>query len=128
MGSQWTRRSATMAGASVLSALLIPAGAASATPSFTSGSWGTQGGGAVEVKADGSYDMAFTDETTQQAVFSNGRLVSKKPNADGKLELTLKPAAKGPVEYYVIVLEDSGNGVLLAVENGQRHKAAELTK
>ena len=128
MGSQWTRRSATLAGAFVLSALLFPLGSASAATAFTSGSWGTQGGGAVEIKADGSYDMAFTDETTQQAVFSNGRLISKKPNAEGKLELTLKPMAKGPVDYYVIVLEADGNGTLFAVQGGQRHKAAELSK
>lgn len=125
MRNALVRRAATLAGALLLSLFLIvhPAPASAAA----SGSWGTSDGGAVAVKADGSYDMAFTDAETGQSVFSTGRVVSRQTTSDGKVEMTLKPIGGGTTTY-VIEVDPDGNGTLYAVEGGARHKAADLTK
>jgi hypothetical protein len=126
------RRPASLAGAFAFAAIFLfsPGLATAQTPAFTTGSWGTADGGAVEVKADGSYDMSFTDAETNASIFSTGKLISKKPTADGKLELTLKPSgqAGASADTYLIDVGADGNGELFAVVAGAKHKAAVLTK
>jgi hypothetical protein len=124
------RRLAGWAGAmAFFAAVTVSAGIAMAQPTFTSGSWGTADGGAVEVSDNGAYNMAFTDETTKTNIFSTGKLISKKPTSDGKLELILKPTAPtAAADTWVIDIDSSGNGELFAVKGGERHKAATLTK
>jgi hypothetical protein len=104
---------------------VLGAHSASAQPTFKSGDWGTADGGAVAVKPDGSFDAAFTDSETSEAVFTTGKVVNRQAAGDS-LELTLKPNGKD--ETYVIVVHADGNAELFRVSGGARHKAAVLTK
>ncbi|HWE44764.1 MAG TPA: hypothetical protein VG407_01940 [Caulobacteraceae bacterium] len=129
MGEKLGRRLAAMAGA-FLCAAVLTAGASWAQPSFTEGSWATDDGGAVSIDKSGVFNIAFTDPQTHDNIFSTGKLVSKAPTADGKLELTLKPASPVPggITEWVVDVGADGNGELFAVANGQRRRESALTK
>jgi hypothetical protein len=123
------RRLAARAGAVVFAATLALAAGMSAAQPAGEQSWGTADGGAVAIEADGTYNMAFTDEGTKASVFSDGKVTSKTTTADGKTEYMLKPAAPvAGVDSWVVDVDASGNGVLYAVSKGSRRQAATLTK
>ena len=92
-------RAASRACATTLALVLtFSAAAASAQPTFTSGDWGTSDGGVVVVKANGTYELAITDESNEKSIFSEGKVVDRKPSGD-KLVLTLKPNAGRSEEH-----------------------------
>ena len=129
MGGKLGRRRLGKAGALVCAAVLM-AGAALAQPAFTEGNWGTDDGGAVSIDKSGVFNIAFTDQQTHANIFSTGKVVSKTPTSDGKLELTLKPSAPvpGDIDGWVVDVGADGNGELYAVSKGQRRKESNLTK
>ena len=129
MGGKLGRRLASMAGA-LACVTILAAGTAWAQPAFTAGDWATDDGGAVTVDKTGVFNILFTDQVTHANVFSTGKVVSKTPTADGKLELTLKPSAPvaGGIDSWVIDVGADGNGELYAVSKGERRKESNLTK
>ena len=129
MSGKLGRRLAGMAGA-LACVTVLAAGAAWAQPTFTDGNWETDDGGAVTIDKTGVFNILFTDQVTHANVFSTGKVVSKTPTADGKLELTLKPTAAVPggIDGWVIDVGADGNGELYAVSKGERRKESNLTK
>ncbi|HEY3812366.1 MAG TPA: hypothetical protein VGL66_04010 [Caulobacteraceae bacterium] len=130
MGGKLGRRLAGMAGAFACAAVLTAGAASWAQPAFTDGSWGTDDGGAVSIDKSGTFNVVFTDQETHANVFSTGKVISKKPTADGKLELTLKPTAPaaGGIDAWIVDVAADGNGELYAVSKGERRKESNLTK
>jgi hypothetical protein len=123
------RRAASMARALVLTTTILASAASAQTPSFKSGDWGTEDGGAVVVRADGAFDLAITDSTTGDSIFSQGKVTARTPTADGKLALTLQPAQpNAKVGQFIIEVATDGSGVLFVQAGGSRHQAATLKK
>ncbi|MBS0296668.1 MAG: hypothetical protein JSR45_10170 [Proteobacteria bacterium] len=105
--------------------LAFGAGSALAQPSFKSGDWGTTDGGAVAVHPDLTFDAAFTDAETNEAVFTTGKCGPPKP-VGPDVELSCRP--NGKAQTYIIIVHADGTGQLDVVSGGARHKAATLTK
>lgn len=120
------RAASTACAATIALVLAATAGMASAQPTFTSGDWGAPDGGVVVIKANGTYELAITDESNDKSIFSEGKVVDKKPTADGKLALTLKPTVGGGT--FVVEVAADGSAELFIVDGGGRHKAASLSK
>lgn len=97
------------------------------------GAWEAENGDFVEVK-NGTYTLAVSEQGDGGSVFSEGRVVDRKPTDDGGLELTLKPNTVGGqarAEYATMVLVISADGTraeLFTVHGGARHSVIKLSQ
>ncbi|MBC6980261.1 hypothetical protein [Caulobacter sp. 17J80-11] len=95
------------------------------------GTWEAESGDFVEVH-NGTYSLAVSEQGDGGSVFSEGKVVDRKPTADGGLELTLKPNTIGGAsraEYATMVLVISPDGAqaeLFTVHGGARHSVIRL--
>ena len=97
------------------------------------GAWEADNGDFVEVH-NGTYTLAVSEQGDGGSIFSEGRVVERRPTSDGGLEMTLKPNSVGGAsraEYATMVLVLSADGTqaeLFSVRGGSRHSICKLAQ
>lgn len=97
------------------------------------GAWEAENGDFVEVH-NGTYTLAVSEQGDGGSIFSEGRVVERRPTPDGGLELTLKPNSVGGAaraEYATMVLVISADGSqaeLFSVRGSSRHSICKLSQ
>lgn len=119
--------------AAVILAALWQAGAATPqTPVGVAASaeisdWGSPDGGAVVLKPNGTYSVLVTDVSDNSSLFSEGRVVARRPNPDGGVTYVLKPTTPSEVSWTLeVVAKPDGTAELYVTRGGVRHLACPL--
>ena len=97
------------------------------------GAWEADNGDFVEVH-NGTYTLAVSEEGDGGSIFSEGRVVDRRPTPDGGLELTLKANSVGGGarnEFATMVLVISADGAraeLYSLRGSERHIIRRLSQ